>query len=103
PPLFRGLARSDWRLETTLERFYPDVKRFFTYYRKVSACKGAAEMLTGRRWDNVPDYGQLQEMAATDLDRLTTILTGQTEIIEFLLYLSSCNILSVNSIWIDQV
>ena len=44
-------------------------------------------MLSGRRWDNVPDYGKLLEMAGTDLDRLTTILTGQQEIMEFLLYL----------------
>jgi hypothetical protein len=89
PPLFRGLARSDWRLETSLDRSYPDVQSlsFLAYYRKVSASKGAVEMLTGRRWDNVPDYGKLQEMAGTDLDQLTTILTGQPEIMEFLLYL----------------
>ncbi|MGA2593907.1 MAG: FRG domain-containing protein [Bryobacteraceae bacterium] len=87
PPLFRGHARSDWRLETSLERDYPDVRSFLAYYCKVSASKGAVEMLTGRRWDNVPDYGELREMAGTDLDRLTTILTGQQEIMEFLLYL----------------
>jgi hypothetical protein len=87
PPLFRGLARSDWRLETTLDRLCPDERSFLEYYRKAVACKGAVEMLTGRRWDNVPDYGELREKAEEDLDRLTTILTGQQEILEFLLYL----------------
>jgi hypothetical protein len=87
PPLFRGLARSDWCLKTSLERSYSDVRSFLAYYRKVSASKGAVEILTGMRWDNVPDYGELREMAGTDLDRLTTILTRQQEIMEFLLYL----------------
>jgi len=87
PPLFRGLARSDWGLETTLDRSYPEIKSFLGYYRKVSASKGAIEMLTGRQWDNVPDYGKLCEMAETDLGRLARILTGQQEILEFLLYL----------------
>jgi hypothetical protein len=87
PPLFRGLARSDWRLETTLDRSYPDYQGFLEYYRNAAACKGAVEMLTGRRWDNVPDYDELSRAVEEDLDRLTTILTGQHEIIEFLLYL----------------
>jgi hypothetical protein len=87
PPLFRGLARSDWALETTLDRSYPDVQSFLEYYRRVSACKSAVEMLTGRRWENVPDYGELRAAAENDLDQLTTILTGQQEILEFLLYL----------------
>ena len=77
PPLFRGLARSDWRLETSLDRFYPDVRGFLAYYRKVDESRGAGEMLTGKRWDDVPDYGKLCEMARADVDRLTTILTGQ--------------------------
>ncbi len=87
PPLFRGLAQSDWGLQTTLGRSYPAVRSFLEYYRKVSASKGAVEMLTARRWDNVPEYGELREMVGTDLDRLTTILTGRQEILEFLLYL----------------
>ena len=33
PPLFRGLARSNWGLETTLDRSYPDVQSFLEYYR----------------------------------------------------------------------
>lgn len=87
PPLFRGLARSDWGLQTTLDRSYPTVKSFFEYYRKVSASKGAVEMLTARRWDNIPDYGKLRDLVGTDPDRLTTILKGHQEIMEFLLYL----------------
>jgi hypothetical protein len=87
PPVFRGLARSDWRLETTLDRLYPDERSFLAYYRKAAACKRAVEMLTGRRWEHVPDYWELRQKAEDDLDRLTTILTGQQEILEFLLYL----------------
>ncbi len=45
-------------------------------------------MLTGRRWENVPDYGELKEMAEKDVDSLSLlILTGRQEILEFLLYL----------------
>lgn len=93
PPLFRGLARSGWHLETTLERFYQDEhsdldRSFLQYYRKAAACKSAVEMLTGRRWEHVPDYGELKEMVGEgDPDRLTSILTSQEEIYEFLLYL----------------
>lgn len=87
PPLFRGLARSNWGLETTLDRSYPDVRSFLEYYRRVSASKGAVEMLTGRRWENVPDYGELKGLVEKDPDHLSTILTGQQEIWEFLLYL----------------
>jgi hypothetical protein len=87
PPLFRGLAKSDRRLETTLDRFHPDDRSFLGYYRRAAACKSAVEMLTGRRWENVPDYGELRGMVENDLDRLSTILTSQQEILEFLLYL----------------
>src|SRR5580698_1039775 len=88
PPLFRGLSSSDRRLETTLDRLYPGHRSFRQYYRKAAACKGAVEMLTGRRWNNVPDYGELSEevngVVNDDPDRLTTILTGRQEILEFL-------------------
>ena len=92
PPVFRGLGDSGWSLKTTLERSYPDERgdqgmSFRDYYFKVAASKGAVEMLTGRRWENVPDYGQFNEILENDPGGLRTILTDRDEIYEYLIYL----------------
>lgn len=92
--MFRGLASSKWSLQTTLERYYEDEKvpndpSFLGYYRRASLSpKSAVETLIGKRWDNFPDYGQVQNGLETNsVGWLDLLLTGQPEIYEFFIYL----------------
>jgi hypothetical protein len=92
--LFRGLANCEWGLETTLERYSEDEKipidsSFLHYYRSASLSpKSAIETLTGKRWDNFPDYGCIRKgVDESSVGWLDSMLTGQSEIYEFLIYL----------------
>lgn len=54
PLLYRGQARSEWKLVTTLERRQRHPFTVSQYYRLVSAVRPHIESVTGTRWD-VPD------------------------------------------------
>lgn len=50
-PLFRGHVDASWRLETTLERFFPDEQISVRIYNSYLArAKPTVETVTGRKW-----------------------------------------------------
>jgi FRG domain len=55
--LYRGHANATWKLETTLERFYPGAITQFDYYDRAFAVKAEIETFTGNAW-SIPDPGQ---------------------------------------------
>ena len=94
PPLFRGLAKSTWGLETTLERYckdegLPDDPSFLGYYRRASLSpKSAVETLTGKRWNRFLDSGEVERrIDASSVGYLDRLLAGEPEIWEFFIYL----------------
>jgi hypothetical protein len=91
PPLFRGLANSKWGLETSLERYETEKDfqkwSFLDYYRQISLYpKSAIETLTGRNWNDFPDYDLVKSKAAEDVGMLDLILVGKPAIYELLIY-----------------
>jgi hypothetical protein len=92
-PLFRGQGCYQWGLQTTLERAYPnewceDPATFLGYYTKAYASKMAVESLTGRRWEGLPFWFQLQDDLIKDGRRwLDSFLATRMEIYRYLVYL----------------
>jgi hypothetical protein len=92
--LFRGHADCKWHLKTTLERYYEGEKLTFdqsfrNYYKRASLSpKSAVETLIGKRWDNFPDHGKIEQgLADNDIGWLDLIVRGEPEIYEFFIYL----------------
>ena len=91
-PLFRGLGDSRWGLQTTLERSYPreridETPGFREYYRKAAAAKPAVESLTGKRWADVPHFGQLEDLLREDRRGLDQFLNERPAVYGYLIYL----------------
>ena len=92
-PLFRGLGNSEWGLQTTLERSYPQERidetlSFRKYYWKADAAKPAVETLTGEKWDAVPDFVHLDRWLKEGKHHwLNRFLNEQPAIYEYLVYL----------------
>lgn len=53
--LFRGQSDSEWKLETTLERYFGKNIGLDYYYRKVCIAKPQIETYTEKEWD-IPDH-----------------------------------------------
>jgi len=91
--LFRGLGRSEWGLETTLERSYPlessdETTSLRQYYRKIAASKPAVEMITGKRWDEVPNFPEFErKLQGHHGEWLDLFLNQHIGIYEYLIYL----------------
>lgn len=94
-PLFRGLASSEWGLETTLERSYPSERcdptlSLLGYYRRIAASKPAIETLGQRRWDKLPEFDKFEELVNKSLSAslwLDMLLMQTPDIYEYLVYL----------------
>ena len=92
-PLFRGLGNTKWGLETTLERSYPDERSdktlsFRKYYWKAGGAKPAVETLTGKKWDAVPDFSQVDRLLREGKHLwLSDFLNEHPVIYEYLIYL----------------
>jgi FRG domain len=91
--LFRGMGSDIWGLETTLERSYPLERytkeiTFLQYYKKIAASKPAVETLTGRKWEEVPDFRKFATLLKKNKLRwLDRFLAGKPGIYEYLVYL----------------
>ncbi|MBV9760511.1 MAG: FRG domain-containing protein, partial [Acidobacteriaceae bacterium] len=87
-PLFRGLGNSQWRLNTTLERSRDaDANEtLLTYYRKAARTKPAVESLTGRGWNDIPDWPEFERLVQ-DGHWIDMTLSSNSAIYEYLLYL----------------
>jgi len=89
-PVFRGMANSEWQLETTLERSLDasGTETLLSYYEKITRTKPAVESLTDRKWDDIPqppDFENwLKERRNTWID---LILPDKPAIYEYLIYL----------------
>lgn len=53
--LFRGQGSADWKIESTLQRFAPNLARLEEYYRTVAIAQTHIESLLPRSWPTV-DY-----------------------------------------------
>jgi hypothetical protein len=84
PPLFRGLAKYEWSMETTLERYETekDLKQwsFLDYYQKIAFSKSAIETHTERRWYNFPDFSFLKNKMEKDVGLLDNMLNHYQDI-----------------------
>lgn len=58
--MFRGHPDSNWKLETTLERYSSKVWTIEKYMRKVASSVSQFESFTGRQW-NIPDWPAIQK------------------------------------------
>jgi hypothetical protein len=91
--LFRGLGNSGWKLETTLERSYPQERCDETasvrkYYRKTNTAKPAIETLSGRRFERLPSIPEFDQLLRDNASLwLDMILMQRPEIYEYLVYL----------------
>jgi len=58
--LYRGHADSNWKLETTLDRYRDEETYLKDYYRSIFAAKPQIETLTGKTWDipSPPKYNE---------------------------------------------
>jgi len=52
--LFRGQADSEWKVETTLDRYVKVNEPQLDYYKSISIVKAEIETYTGERWDIPP-------------------------------------------------
>lgn len=52
--LFRGQSDSNWKLETTLERYIPEQVLLREYYKSIYAAKCQIETFTNEKW-NIPE------------------------------------------------
>lgn len=89
-PLFRGLGNSEWQLQTTLERS-PDAdnnETLISYYRKVTASKPLVESLSGRTWDEIPDFPAFASLLEKEQHNwIDRTLSRNTGIYSYLVYL----------------
>lgn len=90
--LFRGLASTDWGLETTLERWCEAEKRptpgFREYYSGLVRAKPAIETFTTRRWDeriSILELDELLNPKSTGI--LSDRLMSRSYIYEYVAYL----------------
>jgi hypothetical protein len=51
--LFRGHSNSEWRLQSTLERYAPDLRTWWQYIRAARLVRTHVETMSGRRWDDL--------------------------------------------------
>ncbi len=58
--LFRGQARASWHLQTTFERYVPQIDKWIDYFRISTAVQHEMESLTGKRW-HLPDFSKMSE------------------------------------------
>ena len=93
-PLFRGLGNSQWGLQTTLERSHPlecssEHVSFLKYMRNALASKPIIESLTGKRWEEVPDFGQFSKLFEKHLkqDGWLNTFFNRVPVFEYLTYL----------------
>ena len=80
--VFRGLADATWKLETTLERNYPNVLGLDDYSNAVVALKDEIETFTGRHWE-IPSPPQTRIMHQCDASKW--LLHGQ--VLDYLAHL----------------
>ena len=59
--LFRGHGDSNWKLETTLDRYREEDIYLKEYYRSIFASKHQIETFTGREWElpTPPEYNKI--------------------------------------------
>ena len=60
PILFRGQANSNWKLETTLDRFVSSEVELVDYYATILIAKPRIEAFTDKSWD-IPNYNDYKE------------------------------------------
>lgn len=60
--LFRGQARASWHLQTTFERYVPQIDKWIDYFRIATAVQHEMESLTSKRWQ-LPDFSEMLEWA----------------------------------------
>jgi hypothetical protein len=82
--MFRGHSNHKWKLETSLERYFPGDMSVPTYARLADAIKPAVETLTDKRW-NIPDYPTVAGMGRITFPHQSELFRG--EAYEFLLFL----------------
>lgn len=91
-PLYRGLADSRWKLETTLERLHASegcepISSLLMYYHAVSRSQTAIESFSGNRWDGLPEPPQFRNEIREDYGWLDQFMFRHTRIFEYLVYL----------------
>lgn len=89
-PLFRGVGSSNWRLETTLERSMETMTTdsLKMYYRAIDRSRPAIESLTGKRWQDIPNWGDFDKLLdAWGGTWLDTILRENPSIYDYWIYL----------------
>jgi hypothetical protein len=60
-PLFRGLADSNWGLQTTLERYSAKEYTVRPYFEIIRGVRPEAQSFTGKTWDFDPDFAQFAD------------------------------------------
>lgn len=91
--IFRGVGNSRWGLETTLERSFPmersaPVVTLSGYYRKITTSQPAVETMTGKEWEDLPDWPTFQRMLNERAEEWIDCLLGQNAAIyRYLVYL----------------
>jgi hypothetical protein len=93
-PLFRGQGHhhSEWRLETTLERFAAHEKgaasrSLLAYYRKISAAKPVLESLSGKSWQEFPDFATFTDRLQNNPWGWLDSVLNSAGVYEYLVYL----------------
>ena len=49
--VFRGQANTNWKLETTMERYMGGIQKIENYYRLIDGVKNKIETFTNKKWD----------------------------------------------------
>jgi len=66
-PLFRGQRKSEWSLDTTLERYGAFDYSVEEYFRNVISARRKIETATGKKWDFSEDFKQNDQHLAAPL------------------------------------
>jgi FRG domain len=80
--LFRGQSSADWPLNTTLERYNPNVTTWLDYFRIALRAQSEIESLTDRKW-NLPESKVIDAWVREPKSPLSTDIPGY----DYLVYL----------------
>jgi hypothetical protein len=85
---YRGLADYNRKMQTTLERCYPEYTSVKRYYERALAARTTIETFTNRRWDRIPEVNEFEDALNKHWSGLLgDFLAEQPEVFEYLIYL----------------
>ena len=84
--LFRGQSNSEWQLDTTMERRWPDIGDVDDYYRRALYVQYPIESFTTHKWGELA-YWKIHDLTKKYDEFSLTLTKGDLPAYEYLLYL----------------